>query len=339
MIVRVIDGEGKPLGGAEVVLGQARAGEDQVRERKAKTSADGEARFEGLDAKPTSGYLAEVVKDGSRYAGKPFRLTENAGARVAIEVRPVSRDLSALSIGPGSHLILEVGDDALQVIEVLRVNNAGTAPVEVAGGLRLPLPPQAVSATVGPESPPSLSATGHEALWKGPIPVGDTELQVMFVLPYKSDVVELRQRTPIPFAEVAAVIEKIDGLAVTGDRLETEERELGGRKLMLVRGPATAPGGELTLRVTGLPRNDPTWRIAAAALSVLILIGFALYARGGGADSPRELRRKLAARREHLLDELVALEDKGGDDAKRQKRRDDLTERLAEVYRELDEVS
>jgi hypothetical protein len=333
VIVRVVDGDSKPLTGVDVVLGQARAGEDQVRERKAKTDAAGEARFEGLDAKPTSGYLAEALKDGSRYSGKPFRLSENMGARVQLEVRPVTKDLSALSIAAGSHLIVEVGDDALQVAEVLKLENTGSAPVEIAGGLRLPLPDKAVSVAVGPESPPSLSAGGHEVVWKGPIPVGDSTMQLMYVLPYHGDSVELRQRTPIPFTEVAVVTEKIDGLSVVGDRLASEERELGGRPLMLLRGPGTSPGGELSLRVTGLPHNDPTWRYLAAALALAIVVGFGLYARGGEASG--ELRRKLAARREHLLDELVAL----GDDPKRQKRRDELTERLAEVYRELDEAS
>jgi hypothetical protein len=337
VVVRARDGDGKPLAGLDVVLGQARAGESQVRERKARTDGAGEARFEGLDAKPTSGYLAEALRDGARFAGKPFRLTEKMGARVTLELRPVSRDLAALSIGAGSHVILEVGDDAVQVSEVLRVHNAGLGPVELPGGLHLPLPARATSAAVGPESPPGFSAAGHEAVLKGSLSPGDTELQVMFLLPYEGDSLELRQKTPLGFESTAVVTEKIDGLAVSGDRLESEEREFGGRKLMLLRGPGTAPGGELALRVTGLPKNDATWRYAAAALAVALLIGFGFYARRAAPPSPARLR--LEQRREKLLDELVAVERRAGGDAdKRARRRTELADKLAEIYRELDEV-
>jgi hypothetical protein len=337
VVVRAQGGDGKPLAGLEVVLGQARSGESQVRERKARTDGAGEARFDGLDAKPTSGYLAEVLRDGARFAGKPFRLTEKMGARVVLELRPVSRDLAALSIGAGSHLILEVGDDAVQVSEVLRVHNEGASPVELPGGLHLPLPERATSASVGPESPPGLSAAGHEAVYQGPLSPGDTELQVMFLLPYDGDSLELRQKTPLAFASTAVVTEKIDGLAVSGDRLEAEERELGGRKLMLLRGPGTAPGGELVLQVTGLPKNDATWRYAAAALAVALLIGFGLHARR--AAPPSAARLRLEQRREKLLDELVAIERRAGGDAdKRARRRAELADKLADIYRELDEV-
>jgi hypothetical protein len=170
VVVKAVGGEGTPLPGLDVILGHARAGESGVRELKAKTDAAGDARFSGLDAKPTSGYLAEVVREGARYAGKPFKLQENVGSRVVIEVRPVTRDLSQLSIAQGSHIIAEITDDALQVVEVWRLSNAGTAAVDVGkGGLHLPLPDKAVSAAAGPQSPPGLSVSGHEAIWNGPI--------------------------------------------------------------------------------------------------------------------------------------------------------------------------
>src|SRR5207244_4289983 len=127
-------------------------GESQVREIKGTTDEKGEARFDALDAKPTSGYLPEVIKDGTRYAGKPFRLSENVGSRVVIEVRPVTQDLSSLVMADGSHVIAEITDDALQVIEIWRLTNGGSASVEVPGGLHFPLPDKAVGATVGPQA-------------------------------------------------------------------------------------------------------------------------------------------------------------------------------------------
>src|SRR5439155_11926220 len=131
-----------------------------------------------------------------------------------------------------------------------------------------------VSGTVGPQTPPALTVQGHEAVWRGPIPPGDTQLQILYVLAYQGDHLDFRQATPIPFAETAVVTEKIDGFSVTGSGLASEERELQGRKLVLYRGPGTLPNGELSLSLVGLPHSDPTWRLAAAAVALLIVFAF-----------------------------------------------------------------
>jgi hypothetical protein len=337
VIVRAVGGDGQPLAGLVVKLGQVRAGESAVVERKAQTNDKGEARFEGLDAKPTSGYLAEVEKAGAKFAGKPFRMPENLGVRVEIEVNPTTKDLSSLSIAQGSHFIFQVSDDAVQVIEVLRLYNRGSEAVTVDGGLHFPLPDAALQATPGQQAPPSFSVAGHDAVLRGPIPPGDTELQIQFVLTFKTDRLEFVQKTPLPYAETAIVTEKIDGFSVEGDKLDNEERELQGRKLELYRGPGTSAGGEIKLDLVGLPHADASWRYAAAVVTVLLLLGFGLYAAAGDGGVS-EKRRSLETRREQLLDELVALEKKP-EDKKRNQKRDDVKEKLAQLYRDLDQIT
>jgi hypothetical protein len=334
IVVRAVGPDGGILPGLVVKVGQVRAGESQVVEHKGKTDDKGEARFPGLDAKPSTGYLAEVEKDGTKYAGKPFRMPENMGVLVAIQVNPVSRDLSALSIMQGSHMILQVVDDAVQVVEVWRLSNTGATAVEVAGGIHFPLPDNAVAAQPGPQSAPNFSINGQDAVWKGALAPGDHELQIMFALPYKSDSVEMVQRLPVAMAEVAVVTEKIDGMELTGKDLEMQERQLQGRTLRLYRGPAIPVGGELRLTLTGLPHSDAKWRYMAAGLTVFLLIVFGVVAaQGDGGVS--EKRRALEQKREHLLDELVALEKKQGSE----KKRDELKEKLAQLYRDLDQIS
>lgn len=333
LVVKAQDGEDKPLPGLEVVVVQGRAGEQEVKEHKGKTDDQGEARFDGLDQKPTSGYLAEVVKDGVRHAGKPFRLLGNMGSRVVIEVRPVSRDLRVLQIGQNSHFIFEVQDDAIQVMEVLRLQNLGSETVEVPGGIHLPLPSVALSAATGPQSPPQLSVSGHEAVWKGPLPPGDVMLQIAYVVAIKGDSVTLEQPTPIPFSEVNVVSEDIPGMTVSGHDVVAEGRELQGRKLKLYRGKGTPMNGRLSLTLSGLPRSDPTWRRATAglaALIVVVMLGWAFRGPAAGAS-----RLKLEAERDRLLDALAKLE---GGGAKDKKKRDELIGKLTRVYRELDQV-
>jgi hypothetical protein len=336
VIVKALGEEGAPQKGLEVVLGMARAGENTVKEYKGKTDENGEAKFGGLDAKPTSGYLAEVIRDGARFAGKPFRLQENMGSRVTVDVRPVSRDVSALRIGPGSHFIFEVTDDVVQVVEVLRLTNPTPNAIDPGtNGLHLPLSDHALQAQAGPQNPQGLTVAGHEAVLRAPLPPGDTELQVMFALAYEGGALDFVQRTPIAFDDVAMVTEKIEGLTVEGNQLSSEDRELQGRKLILYRGPGTPPGGSIELHFRGLPQADPTFRYLAVGVALAFLLGFGIYAASGSGG--RANRDKLEQQREHLLAELAKL-DGGGDDDKRARKKEELTARLVKIYRELDEA-
>jgi hypothetical protein len=340
VIVKAEDGEGKPIAGLDVILGHARAGEQGVRELKGKTDDKGEAKFDGLDAKPTSGYLAEVVKDGQRYAGKPFRMSENMGARVSLSVRPVSKDLGTLSFGPESRLIFEVQDDAVQVIEILYLENPGSSPVDPGpGGLHIPLPDKAASGIVGPQSPPNLSVSGHEAVWKGAIPPGETAISMMYLLAFDKGTLPFRQATPVPFAQVNIITEKLEGFTIEGRGLTGEDREMNGHKVVVYRGSPSPANGLIELELTGLPHPNPLWALLAAGVSVAILIGFI----GWGLRGPRagaSQREKLEDRREQLMAELAKLDAASdGDDGKRKKKRDELVDKLARLYKELDEVA
>jgi hypothetical protein len=340
IVLRAAGEGGEALPGVDIVLGHARAGEPAVQELKGKTDAQGEAKFTGLDAKPESGYLAEAIKDGQRFAGKPFKLQENMGARVTIDVRPVSKDVSALHIGPGSHFIFEVSDDVVQVAEVWRLMNTSSTAVDPGpNGLHLPLAEHALSAQGGPNNPPNVTVAGHEVVVKGPIAPGDTEVQAIFALAYETGSLDFSQRTPLAFEDVAMVTEKIEGLTVEGNALQSEDRELQGRKLVLYRGPGTSAGGTIELHLRGLPHNDPTWRYVASAVAIALLLAFGVYAATGASGGMT--RERLEQQREHLLGELAALEkiaEAGGGGDKRERKKHELTARLVRIYRELDEL-
>ncbi len=335
IVVRATGEGGEPAAGIDIVLGHARAGERQVQELKGKTNGDGEARFTGLDAKPESGYLAEALQDGQRFASKPFKLQENMGSRVTIDVRPVSKDVAALKIGPGSHFIFEVTDDVVQVAEVWRLMNTSSTAVDPGpNGLHLPVAERALSVQGGPQNPPNVTVAGHDVVVKGPIAPGDTEIQVVFALAYDGSALDFEQRTPLAFDDVAMVTEKIEGLTVDGNSLTSEDRELSGRKLVLYRGPGTSAGGSVVFHLRGLPHNDPTWRYLASAIALALLVGFGVYAARGSVG--KASRERLEQQREHLLGELAALEKTDSSD-KRERKKQELTARLVRIYREIDE--
>lgn len=336
IIVRAAGEGGEPLPDVDVILGHAKAGERAVQERKGKTDAQGEAKFADNDHKPDSGYVAEAIMDGQRFASKPFKLQENMGSRVTIDVRPVSKDVSALHIGPGSHFIFEITDDVVQVAEVWRLMNTSSTAVDPGpNGLHLPLAEHALSAQGGPQNPPNVTVAGHEVVVKGPIPPGDTEVQAIFAVAYDGSTLDFSQHTPLAFEQVAFITEKIEGLTVEGNALQSQDRELSGRKLVLYTGPGTSAGGTIDLHLRGLPHNDPTWRYLASAVALALLFAFGIYAmRGASSGMTRE---RLEQQREHLLGELAALEKTDGGE-KRERKKQELTSRLVRIYRELDEL-
>jgi hypothetical protein len=335
IVVKATGEGGEPAAGVEIVLAYAKAGEKSGRELMGKTNGDGEARFNGLVAKPDIGYLAEAVQDGQHFGSKPFKLQENMGSRVTVDVRPVSKDVAGLKIGQGSHFIFEIADDVVQVAEVWRLQNASPTAVDPGpNGLHLPLAEHALSSQGGPQNPPNVTVAGHEVVVKGPIAPGDTEIQVVFALAYDSGALDFTQHTPLAFDEIALVTEKIEGLTVEGNWKDTEDRELQGRKLVLYRGPGTSAGGSVELHLHGLPHNDPTWRYLASAIALALIIAFGVYAARGVTGGPS--REKLEQQKEHLLGELAALEKTDASD-KRERKKQELTARLVRIYREIDE--
>ncbi len=340
IVVRAEDAAGQALEGLQVHVAHARAGEKAVEELNGKTDVAGEAKFEGQDRKPSSGYLLEVVgSDGTRFAGKPFKLEENAGSKVVIVVRATTKDSAQISIAEGSHFLVEVTDDSLQIIEMWRLHNASNAAFDPGReGLHIPLPRNALSPQA-PDGLPTFTINGHDAVWMGPLPPGDTQVRVGFVLSYKEDTLELVQPTPIAFQRIALVTQQLEGFVVSGQNLKGEPREMQGRKLTVYLGDGTERGGELKLHFAGLPQADPLPRQLAAIVSILLIVVFGVYAAMG--DGTR--RARLERARRQTLAELVDVENELAEDGaapskKALQQREQLTSKLAGIYRDLDDL-
>jgi hypothetical protein len=65
VVVKVVDGDDKPLQGIEVILAHARRGQEKVDEKRAVTDGEGVATWVGLPVSETDGYLASARRDGS----------------------------------------------------------------------------------------------------------------------------------------------------------------------------------------------------------------------------------------------------------------------------------
>ena len=110
--------------------------------------------------------------------------------------------------------------------------------------------------------------------------------------------------------------EKIEGMTVEGDGLQSDERELQGRKLVLYRGPGRrrAAPSRCAVRPAARRSHVALPRVGAGAGAAP---GFGVYAAAAAAAA--RARERLETQREQLLGELAALEKTAVND-KRDKR-------------------
>jgi hypothetical protein len=347
----VVDGDDKPAAGLEAILAHTTADNvSKIDEKRARTDAQGNVRFDGLAVSARDGYLVAIKGDGIDATSKPFRPDGAAGMRLGLRALRGTRDPQVLAIGRQSHLIVEVRDDDVAVTENLVLSNQATDPFDAGpGGLRFPLPDGAKGAELGPDAPAGLALDGNALVLKGRLPPGDAHVVVGFVLPQEGNAVWLRQTLPVAMEQLVIATDRYEGMDVDGDGLSRTDREMGGRSFWLITGGAVPAGGAIDVRLSGLPHRSPWARYLVAALAALVALWGLGAALGGTTSAPSrvELDRKRGA----LLDELAALDGAAEIDAasakpgrvpsakqesKRARRREELLGQLEQVYRDLD---
>ena len=97
------------------------------------------------------------------------------------------------------------------------------------------------------------------------------------------------------------------------------------------------------MRLAGLPSVDRTKPLVFLGLALLSAIVFGLLAASPPVTAEQAARAKLEQKREHLLDELVSLEQgkTSGkiDEKKYESKRKDLVSSLESVYKSLDQAA
>ena len=207
-------------------------------------------------------------------------------------------------------------------------------------------------------SPVALDAAGqmqcvscHEQLYadaikKGPLPPGPTDVRVGFVLKHHGQLT-FRQVVAQPYEGLKVVMEKLPGVQL--ERVsDAEDRKFQGKDLILATVPVPSVGSTIEFSVSGLPAELLILRYAAAILALVIGFGFAylaLYGKKETDQASSRRRQKLEQRRDALLAELVAAEQREAEPeasarAKPQKTRprDKTLADLEQVYRHLDEL-
>ena len=348
--VRVIRGSlSNPLPGQRVeIIGDAQA--------SATTNESGRAEFPNL--RPGATIRATAVVDGEKLESQQIQMPSAGGIRVMLvatdpdaekraeQDRQLARGPSqrgTVVLGDQSRFVFELGDEGLNVFNIVQILNTARVPVEPVSPVSFELPAGATQAALLEGSSPLATVADGRVNIRGPFPPGMTLVQFAYTLPLQGSALTVRQVIPAPLAQLTVIAQKVGGMRLSSSQL-AQQRDMNseGRIYILGQGPAVAAGGAVEFSFTGLP-HSPTWpRNVALMLAIVILAGGAwISVRPRGAPAQNRDRERLHERREKLFDELTALEeshrDGRVDPAVYSSRRQHLIASLERIYAALDE--
>ena len=314
------------------------------------TDDAGRAQFDKLPA--GSPIKAVAVVDGERLESQEFPAPAQGGIRLML----VATDKSAgappaarpavsgqVTLGDNTRIILEPGDDSVELYYVLEVVNNGTAPVNPTTPFVFDMPKGALSTTILDGSSALARNKGLHVSLAGPIPPGRTMVQVVCQMPADTGSLEISQTFPASLDRVAVLVKKVGDTKLVSPQVERQQDfPSEGGVIIGGMGGALTAGQPLSLSLTDLPHHSPAPRWTALGLAgTVVLLGVWAASRPQDRTHADAERKRLVARREKLFGELVRLEQDRrtgrGDAARSTARRDELIASLEHIYGALDD--
>lgn len=348
---RVIRGQlSNPLKGQTVTLTGAGAPKTAV------TDDTGHATFTGLT--PGTRVQATVTVNGQKIDSQEFDVPTTGGIRLMLVATDAETEKRAAEdrqlaqgppiqgtvvIGDQSRFVLEIGDDGLNVFNILDIVNTARRPVQTDAPLAFDLPADARGASVLEGSFPGAVAANSKVTVTGPFPPGNTTVQFAYTLPLGSDTLTIAQKMPAQLTQFTLLAQKAGGMTVSSPQMQ-QHRDMAadGQNYIVGQGPAVRAGETITIVLSGLPHNAIWPRNLALTLASAILLGgawFAMRARRAPEDVAK--RRQLRDKRDRLFADLASLEHERREgrieEARYATRRQELVSALEAVYATLDE--
>jgi hypothetical protein len=349
--VRVIRGQlTNPLPDQSVELTGAGA------PKTAPTDSAGRAQFTGLT--PGTRIKASVTVAGERIESQEFAVPISGGVRLMLVATDAETEKKAaedrqLAQGPAvqgmvvlgdqTKFVIEVGDEGLNVFNIVQIVNTARTPVQPTTPVVFDLPDGASGAGIMEGSAPNAVVAGKQVAVKGPFAPGNTLVQFAYSLALKDERLTIQQRLPAQLMQLSVIAQKASSDMRLSSPQLSGQREMSaeGQAYIVAQGPAVRAGDAISLTLSGLPHHATWPRNLALVLAGAILAAGLWVARRRAPVKDGAEASRLLARRDRLFTELTALEQQKQtgaiDERHYDARRQDLVSALEAVYRQLDD--
>ena len=269
--------------------------------RVVNTGADGRALV--ADVRKGASVVVTTTVDGERLESQPFTMSGSGVLMLLVATNPedvarAAEDKSLAAapptkgivvLGPESRVIVQLGEDGLNVFYLIDIVNTARTPVDIGGPLIFELPKGARRASIDPEaSTKQASANGPRIIVTGPFAPGTTHVQAGFELPYRGPTVHFEQAWPATLQQLTLLVEQSGTLEIASPQIagRAPVRAGDGKSFISASGPAIQAGQRLTLDISGLPHH-PVWpRWVALAFAT----GFIAWGLWAGVTAPARRR-------------------------------------------------
>ena len=335
---------------------------------RTKTDAEGRAQFDKL--KPGSPVKAVADVDGEHLESQQFPAPAQGGIRLVLLAgggadHPGATAVPAgppavtgpVAIGGQTRFILQPGEESVEVYYLLDILNNASVPVNPVTPFAFDMPSGATGTGLLQGSSPLASVSGLRVTVNGPFPPGSTHVQVATAFTVTSGSFDLVQRFPAALTEYAVIAKKLGDTKMSSSQLAGQQAiPAQGEMFLGAEGTPVAAGQPLAVSLTDMPHHNtaPRWIALMLALGIVLAGVWAATRNHDDAAARTTERKRLVARREKLLADLVRLERDHGadrstsgagrpdpgeerrDDPRYRVRREEIVRALEQVYGALD---
>ena len=265
------------------------------------TGADGRALVK--DVRKGASVVVATTVDGERLVSQSFTMSSSGVVLMLVATDPAvagkaaeDKSLAAappikgiVVLGPESRVIVQLGEDGLNVFYLIDILNATRTPVDIGGPLIVELPQGARRAAIDPEaSTKQATANGPRIIVTGPFQPGVTHVQAGYELPYRGPAVRLEQIWPATLQQLTLLVEQHGAVEISSPQIASRAamRAGDGKAFINATGPAIQAGQSLTLDISGLPYHStwPRW------VALTFASGFIAWGLWAGVAAPMRRR-------------------------------------------------